>query len=108
MSKSNNEKKMSYAEFIKAVANDTAVPDSIVRKVFDSGVQIIGNTAYKEKKDIEIRNFGVFGTKIAQGRKVSLNNVSNFDSYTKFLFKPSSHFTKSFRTDIGELKSQNS
>lgn len=96
--------KMSYAEFIKVVAEDTGVPDDIVRKIYDDGIAVIGKNAYSGKQ-VEIRNFGIFGTKKAQGREVQLNNVSGFNPYTKFQFKPSSHFTKQNRIAIGEIRS---
>lgn len=94
--------KMSYTEFIRAVAEDTGVPEKIVRKIYDNGIDIIGKNAYCGRQ-VEIRNFGIFGTKKAQGRTVHLNNVSDFSSYTKFQFKPSSHFTKQNRIAIGEI-----
>lgn len=94
--------KMSYTEFIKAVAEDTGVPENIVRKIYDDGIDVIGKNAYRGRQ-VEIRNFGIFGTKKAQGRNVQLNNVSGFDSYTKFQFKPSSHFTRQNRISIGEI-----
>lgn len=96
--------KMSYTEFIKAVAEDTGVPENIVRKIYDGGINIIGKNAYRGRQ-VEIRNFGIFGTKKAQGRAVQLNNVSGFGSYTKFQFKPSSHFTRQNRIAIGEIDS---
>lgn len=102
MSKAN---KMSYAEFINAVAQKTGVPKDIVRNIYDSGVTVIGHETYEEGREVEIRNFGVFRTKKAQGRNVQLNNVSKFASYTKFQFKPSSHFTRQNRIGIGEIDS---
>ena len=95
--------KMSYNEFIGTVSMNTGVPEPIVRKIFDEGIDVIGATAYDKHRCVEIRNFGVFFTRVAPGRNVCLNNVSNFDSYTKFQFKPSSHFTKKHRTLIGEI-----
>lgn len=96
--------KMSYTEFIRAVATKTGIPENIVRKAYDEGIDIIGKNAYKGTK-VEIRNFGIFSTKKAQGRKVQLNNVSKFKPYTKFQFKPSSHFTRQNRISIGEIDS---
>jgi nucleoid DNA-binding protein len=95
--------KMSYTEFIKSVAIATGVPESIVRKIYDEGIIVIGKNAYSGRQ-VEIRNFGIFGTKKAQGREVQLNNVSGFCPYTKFQFKPSSHFTRQNRIAIGEIK----
>lgn len=94
--------KMSYTQFIKAVAKNTGVPENIVRKVYDDGIDVIGKNAYRGRP-VEIRNFGIFGTKKAQGRNVQLNNVSGFSAYTKFQFKPSSHFTRQNRMTIGEI-----
>ena len=99
----NKESKISYAEFIEVVAKKTGVPENIVRRIYDVGVSVIGHESYGGKS-IEIRNFGVFSTKKAQGRNVQLNNVSSFEPYTKFQFKPSTHFTKFNRKRIGELK----
>lgn len=98
-----NTEKMSYTEFIKAVAAETEVPESVVRRIYDTGVRTIGENAY-QGRCVEIRNFGVFGTRKAQGRNVRLNNVSTFNPYTKFQFRPSSHFTRSNRRLIGEIK----
>jgi len=94
--------KMSYTEFIRAVAEKTGVPENLVRKLYDEGISIIGDETY-DGRSVELRNFGIFSTKPAQGRNVKLNNVSCFGSYTKFQFKPSSHFTRKNRIRIGEL-----
>lgn len=104
--------KMSYMEFIRTVANNSGLADDleqpkdvicdIVRKIYDTGIDVIGENAY-QGRSVEIRNFGRFSTKKAQGRKVKLNNVSKFSSYTKFQFKPSTHFTRLNRAVIGEL-----
>ena len=95
--------KMSYADFLNNVSQKTELPIDIVKNVFDTGVTIIGHNAYRGTP-VEIRNFGVFQTKVVQGRDVSLNNVSSFGNYTKFTFKPSCCFTKRNRADIGEIK----
>ena len=95
--------KMSYAEFINAVAINTGIPEKIVRQIYDSGIDVIGKETYVNGRSVEIRNFGVYKTKKAQGRNVQLNNVSKFNGYTKFQFKPSSHFTKINRANIGEI-----
>jgi nucleoid DNA-binding protein len=94
--------KMSYTQFIKAVAENIGVSEDIVRRAYDNGIEVIGTNAYRGRP-VEIRNFGIFGTKKAQGRNVQLNNVSGFDAYTKFQFKPSSHFTRHNRMLIGEI-----
>lgn len=98
-----NAEKMSYTEFIKAVAEKTRVPEDTVRQVYDEGSEIIGNETFNGRS-VEIRNFGVFKTKQVQGRNVKLNNVSTFKPYTKFQFKPSSRFTKQHRMAIGEIE----
>lgn len=95
--------KMSYTKFIKAVAKKTGVPENIVRKIYDEGIGIIGKETYSGQS-VEIRNFGTFSTKKAQGRNVKLNNVTKFNSYTRFQFKPSSHFTRQNRKSIGEIE----
>lgn len=96
--------KMSYTEFIRAVAEKTRIPEEMIRQVYDEGSEIIGVETFKGRS-VEIRNFGVFRTKKVQGRNVKLNNVSTFKPYTKFQFKPSSRFTKQHRTAIGEIES---
>ena len=95
--------KMSYTEFIRAVAEKTRIPEDTVRQVYDEGSEIIGVETFKGRS-VEIRNFGVFKTKKVQGRNVKLNNVSAFKPYTKFQFKPSSRFTKQHRAAIGEIE----
>lgn len=100
----NKPKKMSYMEFIRTVSDESGYDEEIVRQIYDKGIGIIGQNAY-QGRSVEIRNFGRFSTKKAQGRSVKLNNVSKFSSYTKFQFKPSTHFTRSNRALIGEIDS---
>lgn len=99
---------MTYNEFIRTVSERTGIPFRLVRKTFDEGIDVIGETTYSQRRRVEIRNFGIFSTRVASGRNVCLNNVSNFNSYTKFQFKPSSHFTKKHRTVIGEILAKKS
>ena len=97
--------KQSYTDFISEIAKDTGIPESVVRSILESGIRIISEKTYHGTQ-VEIRNFGVFGTKRVHGRVISLNNTHCFSDYTKFWFRPSKKFTKANRIAIGEITDQ--